>query len=49
MKEAVSAGAKLICFPESFAFIGAKDGDSLKIAEPLDGPVIQQYQSLARW
>ncbi|KAI5318742.1 hypothetical protein L3X38_038450 [Prunus dulcis] len=48
VKEAAAAGAKLICFPESFSFIGAKDGDSLKIAQPLDGPILQQYCSLAR-
>ncbi|PKI32427.1 hypothetical protein CRG98_047190 [Punica granatum] len=48
VKEAASAGAKLLCFPESFSYIGARDGDSLKIAEPLDGPIMQQYQSLAR-
>lgn len=48
-QEAASAGAKLLCFPESFSFIGAKDGDSLKIAEPLDGPIMKQYQSLARF
>lgn len=28
--------------------MGAKDGDSLKIAEPLDGPIMNQYCSLAR-
>ncbi|KAF4351597.1 hypothetical protein F8388_003250 [Cannabis sativa] len=43
VKEAASAGAKMICFPESFAFIGAQDGESLKIAQPLDGPMMQQY------
>ncbi|KDP46130.1 hypothetical protein JCGZ_06641 [Jatropha curcas] len=48
VKEAAAAGAKLLCLPESFAFIGAKDGDSIKIAEPLDGPIMQQYCSLAR-
>ncbi|XP_024024737.1 nitrilase-like protein 2 isoform X1 [Morus notabilis] len=48
VKEAASAGAKLICFPENFAFVGAKDGESLKIAERLDGPIMQQYCSLAR-
>ncbi|KAM7262984.1 hypothetical protein ACFE04_000667 [Oxalis oulophora] len=48
VKEAASAGAKMLCFPENFAYVGAKDGDSLKIAEPLDGPIIQQYRSLAR-
>lgn len=48
VKEAASAGAKLLCFPESFSFIGANDEDSVKIAEPLDGPIMQQYRSLAR-
>ncbi|KAL5558679.1 hypothetical protein UlMin_034890 [Ulmus minor] len=42
-----SSGAKLICFPENFAFVGAKDGDSLSVAKPLDGPIMQQYCSLA--
>ncbi|WCJ19433.1 Deaminated glutathione amidase [Euphorbia peplus] len=48
VKEAADAGAKLLCLPESFSFIGAKDGDSVKVAEPLDGPTMQQYCSLAR-
>ncbi|XP_021910403.1 nitrilase-like protein 2 [Carica papaya] len=47
-KEAVSKGAKLLCFPENFSYVGAKDGDSVKVAEPLDGPILQQYCSLAR-
>ncbi|KAJ8760271.1 hypothetical protein K2173_011683 [Erythroxylum novogranatense] len=46
--EAASAGAKLLCLPESFSYIGEKDGDSVKVAEPLDGPIMQQYCSLAR-
>ncbi|XP_056164862.1 deaminated glutathione amidase, chloroplastic/cytosolic isoform X2 [Syzygium oleosum] len=49
VQEAASAGAKLLCFPESFSFIGANDEDSVKIAEPLDGPIMQQYRSLARF
>ncbi|KVI06914.1 Carbon-nitrogen hydrolase [Cynara cardunculus var. scolymus] len=48
VKEAASAGAKLLCFPENFSFVGAKDGDSLKIAEPLDGPIMKGYCALAR-
>lgn len=47
-KEAVSAGAKFICFPENFSFVATKDGESLTIAEPLDGPIMQGYRSLAR-
>ncbi|KAK9283444.1 hypothetical protein L1049_011686 [Liquidambar formosana] len=48
VQEAASAGAKLLCFPENFSYVGAKDGDSLKIAETLDGPIMQGYRSLAR-
>ncbi|KAI9118798.1 hypothetical protein K1719_010243 [Acacia pycnantha] len=48
VKEAALAGAKLLCFPEAFSFVGAKDGDSVKIAEPLDGPIMQKYCCLAR-
>jgi predicted amidohydrolase len=48
VKEAVAEGAKLVCFPESFSFIADKDGESVNIAEPLDGPIMQQYCSLAR-
>ncbi|MQL80577.1 hypothetical protein Taro_013037 [Colocasia esculenta] len=48
VKEAAAAGVKLLCFPENFSFIGAKDGESLKIAESLDGPIMQGYCSLAR-
>lgn len=48
LQEAAAEGVKLLCFPESFSFVGAKDGESLKIAEPLDGPIMQRYCSLAR-
>uniref|UniRef100_A0A803M9G9 CN hydrolase domain-containing protein n=1 Tax=Chenopodium quinoa TaxID=63459 RepID=A0A803M9G9_CHEQI len=47
-QEAAAAGAKLLCFPESFSYVGANLGDSVKIAEPLDGPIMQGYCSLAR-
>ncbi|KAH9703352.1 Deaminated glutathione amidase /cytosolic [Citrus sinensis] len=49
VKEAASAGAKLLCLPENFSYVGDKDGDSLKVAETLDGPIMQGYCSLARW
>ncbi|CAK9155100.1 unnamed protein product [Ilex paraguariensis] len=48
VKEAASAGAKLLCFPENFSYLAAKEGDSLKIAEPLTGPIMKGYCSLAR-
>ncbi|MED6184964.1 Deaminated glutathione amidase, chloroplastic/cytosolic [Stylosanthes scabra] len=49
VKEAASAGAKLLCFPEAFSYIGARDRDSVSIAEPLHGPRMQKYCSLARY
>ncbi|XVF75452.1 hypothetical protein PTKIN_Ptkin13bG0189900 [Pterospermum kingtungense] len=48
VKEAVSAGAKMLCLPENFSYVGDMSGDSLLIAEPLDGPIMQKYCSLAR-
>ncbi|CAI9091504.1 OLC1v1026557C3 [Oldenlandia corymbosa var. corymbosa] len=48
VKEAASAGAKLICFPENFSYVGNLSGDSVKIAEPLDGPIMKSYCDLAR-
>ncbi|KAH7667705.1 Nitrilase protein [Dioscorea alata] len=38
----------LLCFPEAFAFVSYRDGESVEIAEPIDGPIVQRYCSLAR-
>ncbi|XP_042476848.1 deaminated glutathione amidase, chloroplastic/cytosolic [Macadamia integrifolia] len=48
VKEAAAAGAKMICFPETFSYMSAREGDALKIAETLDGPIMQGYCALAR-
>ncbi|KAL9226993.1 hypothetical protein vseg_002743 [Gypsophila vaccaria] len=48
VKEAAAAGAKLLAFPESFSFVGVEQGESVKIAETLDGPIMQGYCNLAR-
>ncbi|KAL0923227.1 hypothetical protein M5K25_007272 [Dendrobium thyrsiflorum] len=48
VKEAATAGVKFLCFPENFSFVSVKDGDSLKVSEPIDGPIMQKYCSLAR-
>ncbi|KAF3783113.1 Nitrilase-like protein 2 [Nymphaea thermarum] len=48
VKEAATAGVKMLCFPENFSFAGARDGESLEVAQSLDGPVMKGYQSLAR-
>ena len=49
IQEAAAAGVKLLSLPESFSFIGAKDGESLAIAEPLTGTIMKRYQTLARY
>lgn len=48
VQEAAAAGVKLLCLPENFSFVGSKDGESLGIADTLDGPIMQRYCSLAR-
>lgn len=47
-KEAASAGAKLLCLPENFSYVGNLSGESVKVAEPLDGPIMKSYCALAR-
>lgn len=46
--EAAASRVKFLCFPEVFSFIGSKEGESVKLAEPLDGPIMQRYCSLAK-
>ncbi|KAH7404600.1 hypothetical protein KP509_15G033700 [Ceratopteris richardii] len=48
VQEAATAGVKLLSLPECFSFIGSREGEALSIAEPLDGPILQRYQELAR-
>ncbi|CAM6034067.1 unnamed protein product [Sphagnum compactum] len=48
VQEAAAAGVKLLSLPECFSFIGSRDGEALGIAEPLTGPIMKRYQSLAR-
>jgi len=48
IQEAAEAGVRLLSLPECFSFIGAKQGESLIIAEPMTGPIMRRYQSLAR-
>lgn len=47
-QEAASAGVKFLSLPECFSFMGSREGETLSIAEPLDGPILQRYQELAR-
>lgn len=48
VQEAASAGVKFLSLPECFSFMGSREGETLSIAEPLDGPILQRYQELAR-
>eukprot|EP00735_Rhodelphis_limneticus_P012246 TRINITY_DN5463_c0_g1::TRINITY_DN5463_c0_g1_i1::g.26662::m.26662 TRINITY_DN5463_c0_g1::TRINITY_DN5463_c0_g1_i1::g.26662 ORF type:complete len:300 (-),score=25.31,sp/Q94JV5/NILP2_ARATH/53.87/2e-96,CN_hydrolase/PF00795.17/1.2e-20,CN_hydrolase/PF00795.17/1.7e+02 TRINITY_DN5463_c0_g1_i1:289-1188(-) len=43
VKEAVAAGAQMLCLPECFDFVGKPPHP-----EPLDGPRMQMYQNLAK-
>lgn len=48
-RDAVSAGAVAVCWPEAFAYLGRHDG-KLDILEPLPGggPILKRCQDLAR-
>ena len=48
IKAASNAGAKFLALPEGFHFIGSHYTQSLKVAEPLDGPTITKYRELAK-
>jgi nitrilase len=49
LREAKEAGADIACLPENFCFIGLKDADKLRIAEPDgDGPVQSFLSATAR-
>lgn len=41
-------GARLLCLPECFAFMGASDGESRQVMEPLDGPLFGRFRDIAR-
>jgi predicted amidohydrolase len=47
-RQAKARRAALLCLPENFAFMGAADGDSNKIMEPLDGPLFSACRAIAR-
>ena len=47
-KQAKERGAALLCLPENFAFMGAADGESLKIMEPLEGALFSRFRAIAK-
>ncbi|CAM9992987.1 unnamed protein product [Scytosiphon promiscuus] len=48
VKEAVEAGASILALPECFSFIGEHWTDTVKAAEPLNGPSMTRYCDLAK-
>ena len=40
--------AAVVFLPEAFDFIGESTAQTLKLAEPIDGPLLSQYKNLAR-
>lgn len=47
-KEAKFANAKIAFFPEACDFVGSSKAETLELAEPLSGPLVQKYQELAK-
>lgn len=48
VKKAASAGAKMVFLPEACDYMGENKQQTLELAEPLDGPLVSQYQDLAK-
>jgi len=48
VERAKARGASLVVVPECFAFLGENDGDVLKMAEPLTGPLFTRYRAIAK-
>lgn len=46
-EEAVTHGARLLCIPEAFAFIGGHYTETVSQAQALDGPLLREYRGLA--
>lgn len=46
--EAKKTGATIAALPENFAFMPEHEGESLAIAESLEGPLLKRYISLAK-
>lgn len=40
-------GAKLVCLPENFHYMGRNYTDGIEISETLKGPIIKRYKQLA--
>ena len=47
-QQAKERGAALLSLPENFAFMGAADGESRRVMEPLDGPLFSRCRAIAK-
>ena len=49
VRKAAAGGCTFLCLPEAFDIVGTPGtGESSRAAQPLDGPLFQRYQALAR-
>uniref|UniRef100_A0A4W3H0W7 CN hydrolase domain-containing protein n=1 Tax=Callorhinchus milii TaxID=7868 RepID=A0A4W3H0W7_CALMI len=48
IREAGKEGVEMIFLPEGFDYIGSSVDETLNLSEPLNGPLLQRYSSLAR-
>ncbi|MBW1917835.1 MAG: carbon-nitrogen hydrolase family protein [Deltaproteobacteria bacterium] len=47
IQEAARRGARLVALPEHFAYLGPREEENLPTAQPLDGPLVQEFRQLA--
>ncbi|KAK7867648.1 hypothetical protein R5R35_001301 [Gryllus longicercus] len=48
IEKASLKGAKMVFLPEACDYIGESRTETLQLAEPLNGPLVNQYQTLAK-
>lgn len=48
VEKAALAGAKMVFLPEACDFMGENKQQTFELAEPLDGPLVNQYKDLAK-
>jgi predicted amidohydrolase len=46
IREAANHGARLVALPEHFAYLGPKEEEQPPTAQPLDGPLVTEFQEL---
>lgn len=47
IREAADYGARLVALPEHFAYLGPKEEEYPPTAQPLEGPLLKEFQDLA--